>query len=173
MIPQYCRLRWVVVTQDRGKERAKLATSLHVPSLLQALIPFTIILQEASSKTGSLVGWILHTIEGSQILPVLCTLDNGEQGSKVEALPSRWMDKVHATNCKSTLSWLPVMPLSFPDKVLREVLIEMLRGSIRIFLIGLEPFCQMSLLGRGTIQDILGVIIVLEVDLLFILKMNW
>src|SRR5882724_6471310 len=167
MIPQYCRLRWVVVTQDRGKERAKLATSLHVPSLLQALIPFTIILQETSSKTGGLVGWILHTIEGSQILPVLCTLDNGEQGSEIEALPSRWMDEIHATNGKSPLSWLPAMPLSFPDKVLREVLIGMLRGSVRILLVGLEPLCQMSLLGRGTIQDILKLIIALEVDLLF------
>jgi len=147
MIPQYCRLRWVVVTQDRGKERAKLATSLHVPSLLQALIPFTIILQEASSKTGSLVGWILHTIEGSQILPVLCTLDNGEQGSKLEALPSRWMNKIHATNGKSPLSWFPAMPLSLSDKVLREVLIEVLTGCGRIFLIGLEPLCQMCFLG--------------------------
>src|SRR5882762_3307332 len=172
MIPKNCRLGWVVVTEDRGKERAKLTTSLHLPSLLQALIPFTIILQETSSKTGGLVGWILHAIVGSQILPVLCTLDNGEQGSEVEALPSRWMDKIHATNGKSPLSWLPAMPFGFPDKVLREVLIEMLRGSVRILLIGLEPLCQACFVGRGTIQDILKVIIALEVDLLLILQMN-
>jgi len=64
------------------------------------------------------------------------------------------------------------MALSIPDKVLREVLIEMLRGSVRVLLIGFEPLCQMCLLGRGMLQDFLRVIIALEVDLLFILQMN-
>jgi len=108
---------------------------------LQALIPFTIIIQETPSKSGGFVGWILHTIEGLQVLPVLCTLDNGKQHSEIEALPSRWMDIIHVTNGKSPLSWFPAMALSISDKVLREVLIEMLRGSVRILLIGFEPPC--------------------------------
>jgi hypothetical protein len=88
------------------------------------------------------------------------------------ALPSRWMDKVHVPNGKAPLSWLPEMPLLLPDKVLREVLVQVLAGSVRMLLVGLEPLCQVSHFGRRTLQDCLRIMTLLEVNLLLILQVD-
>src|SRR5882762_9310086 len=173
-IPQSSRLGRVVVEEDGGKERAELRASLHGTGLSEALVPFTIILQETPCKAGSLVGWELFSIVSAQVLPGSSALDNSEQDPEIEAFSSRWMDKVHATNGKALLPWLPVMGMGFvmPDKVLREVLVEVLGGQVRIHLIGFEPLCQLGHLGSRVIKDSGGVIIFLEVHHLLILQVN-
>ena len=59
-----------------------------------------------------------------------------------------------------------------PDKVLREVLVQVLAGRVRMLLVGLEPLCQLGDLGSRVIKDSLRVIIWLEVDHLLILQVN-
>jgi len=171
-IPQSSRLGRVVVEEDGGKERTELRASLHLTSLSKALVPFTIILQETPCKAGSLVGWELFSIVGAQVLPGSGPLDNSEQHPEIEALSSRWMGHVHATYGKAFLPWLPAMGSGIPDKVLREVLVEEMRGQVRELLIGFEPLCQVSELGSRVIKDSLRVIMLLEVHSLLILQVN-
>ncbi len=171
-IPQSSRLGRVVIEEDGGKERAELRASLHGTGLSEALVPFTIILQETPCKAGSLVGWELFSIVSAQVLPGSSALDNSEQDPEIEAFSSRWMDKVHATDGKAPLPWLPEMGPSIPDKVLREVLVEVLGGQVRIHLIGFEPLCQLGHLGSRVIKDSVRVIMFLEVHHLLILQVN-
>ncbi len=150
----------------------QLRACLHLASFQKALVPLPIILQKSPCKAGGLVSRVLHTIEDPEVHPVLGSPDDGEQPVQVEVLPSRWMDKVHVPYGKALLPWLPEMPLGLPDKVLREVLVQVLGGSVRIILVGLEPLCEVCLLGRGALQDLEGVLTWLEEDLLLILDMD-
>jgi hypothetical protein len=107
-----------------------------------------------------------------QVLPGSSTLDDSEQHPEIEVFTCRRMDHVHVTDGKLSLSWLPVMGFGIPDKVLREVLVQVQGGRERIILIGFEPLNQVSHLCSRAIKDSLRVIIWLEVDHLLILQVN-
>ena len=86
MLPKDSRLSGLTMKENDGEEIAQLVACLHDASLLQTLIPLSIVLQKATGEIGSLVGGVEDTVEPSEIFPILCAFDDDEQCAQVKTL---------------------------------------------------------------------------------------
>jgi len=125
------------------KEAADLMACLHVPNLLQTLIPLPVVLQQTASQTGSFVSWMDLTFKGSEMLPRFWTFDCGQEHPEIEVFPGRGVDKVHPPGDMALTTYVPLLCLFVPSEGLGKVLI----GGILCTLqspIGSEPLCQVG-----------------------------
>jgi hypothetical protein len=138
---------------------------------LPSTFPLAVIFQKSTGKAGGFIGWVEFIPKPPKILPRLGTCDGGQEQPEVKALAGRRMDKVHPANDITSTTWLPLLSLLLPNKALREIMI----GDVTCTLqggIGNEPLCKVSLLDCITIQYLLDIIVIVNIDGLLIFKMN-
>jgi hypothetical protein len=170
-VPENVRMNRTALKKEDGKEIAKLISSLHVSCLCKTLLPFTIILQKTTCKTGSFIGWMNHTLKCSEFLPRLWTFDNGQEHPEIIAVASGGVDKVHSPDDITLLAYVPLPDFLVPSEILREVLICDLLCTLQSP-IGKEPLCKRSLFGRLAIYDLLQIIVIIEIDHMLIYEMD-
>jgi hypothetical protein len=86
-------------------------------------VPLIVICQQITCQTGLLKGGSSDSSKGSKIFKGCGTLDSGEKKSEVEPLAGLGSDIVHASNCKTPLTWLPFGIFDIIDKSRGKVLI--------------------------------------------------
>src|SRR6266436_9335594 len=173
MFPENVRLKWLTPNENNGKEAADMMASLHVPGLLQTLIPLPIVLQQTASQTGCFVSGMDLTFKCFEMVPRFWTFDCGQEHSEIETFPSRGVDKVHPPDDMALTTYVPLLCLFVPSEGLGKVLI----GGILCTLqspIGGEPLCQVGLLDGIASHELLRIIIIIiKIDHLLIFFMDW
>src|ERR1700720_1108071 len=102
----------------------ELCAGLIMASLLETLVPFSIIFQQTTCKTGSLVGGMKDTIDPLEIIPILRTFNDCEECAQVESFTGRWMNEQHTANGELPVTKGPLPLLLLPNKFLREILVQ-------------------------------------------------
>jgi hypothetical protein len=130
-------------------------TCLHILGLIETLVPFLIILQQATCKTCLPERWSLDALESAKILETGGAPDSSEKKTQIEALSSSGLDMVQSANGISTLPWLHPPSLFVLHISQWTVLIQKVVPNLWILPIGSEEGSEGGLLGGCSLKDLL------------------
>ncbi len=125
LVPQPPRIGDVVVNQQAGKKLPQASRQLHANSFWKALVPFSIILQQAMCKACNFKSGVhncgrrVGPVGSSKVLKACGPCNLGKQNSQIITLTLWGLDKIHAphnSQCDMIVSACTLPPrCPFPE----------------------------------------------------------